>query len=68
MKVLFVVDSLSYGGAGRVVSILASQLAEMGFDISIAIMGQDVNRTQEIYAVDYRVNRFYINEFGKVTS
>lgn len=68
MKVLFVVDSLSYGGAGRVVSILASQLAEMGFEISIAIMGQDVNRTQEIYAVDYRVNRFYINEFGKVTS
>lgn len=50
-KVLITVTTLKGGGAERVVSVWASQLAEMGYDISLLIYG----RTDNEYAVDERV-------------
>lgn len=40
MKVLFIVDSLNYGGAGRVVSLIASELCKGKNTIEILLLGQ----------------------------
>ena len=57
MKIMFVVPSLSGGGAERVVSIWSSVLSELGDDISIIIM----YGTDNEYIVSSKVNRYYLS-------
>ena len=51
-KIVFVIESLAGGGAERVVSILANDLARSGYDISILMIFEDVVK----YHIDSKVN------------
>ena len=53
MKILFVLHTLTSGGAERVTSLLASHWAAAGHDVTIATMGAG----QDFYALDLRVKR-----------
>lgn len=55
-KILMVVGVLYGGGAERVVSIWASQLAQNGYDVSLLLLG----RREKEYAIDERVKIYTI--------
>ena len=55
-KVLFAVSTLTSGGAERVVSVWASQLAFSGYDVSILLSG----RTENEYVISDKINVYCI--------
>ena len=57
-KVLFAITGLGGGGAERVVSVWASQLAQRGYDVGILTFA----RKEGEYAVDPKVARFIVTE------
>ncbi|MBQ4157050.1 MAG: glycosyltransferase [Clostridia bacterium] len=57
-KYLFVIRSMTGGGAERVVSVLASRMARKGSDISIIAY----DRTENDYPVDPAVKMYYMPE------
>ena len=57
MKILFVIPSLSKGGAERVISILASELVKQGYNASILIYF----KTENEYEVDDNVKKIYLS-------
>lgn len=72
-KLLFVIDQLEYGGAGRVASILINELASRGYDVSVitAIRYHKINYT---LAGSVKVKEWYEPEpvkhgfFGRIAN
>ena len=52
MRVLFVTGTLSHGGAQRVISVVANQLAELGHEVSMIVF----RRYENEYPVSSKVN------------
>jgi len=61
LKILFVTSSLTSGGAEKVMSILASECAEMGAEVSLVIM-TDKKRT---YSISEKVTCYTIDSNNK---
>lgn len=59
MKFLFVIPSLSKGGAERVVSVLASELTEQGHEATVLIYF----KTENEYEVSENVKKVYLSEY-----
>lgn len=57
-KILFAITGLGGGGAERVVSVWASQLAEKGYDVGILTFA----RKEGEYAVDSKVTRLTVSD------
>lgn len=57
MSVLFIIQHLSDGGAERVVSILASKLAEKGINVSVLLYFPTDNE----YELSSFVNKMYLS-------
>ena len=51
MRILFVTGTLSHGGAQRVISVVANQLAEFGHDVSLIVF----RRYEDEYPINERV-------------
>ena len=60
-RILFSIISMSGGGAQRVVSVWASQLAEKGYDVGILTYA----RKEGEYAVNDKVKRFVVTKNAK---
>lgn len=58
MKFLFVIPSLSDGGAERVISVLASELTEQGHEATVLIYF----KTENEYEVSKNVKKVYLSE------
>jgi glycosyltransferase involved in cell wall biosynthesis len=58
LKLLFLIHSLSSGGAERVLSILANYWAEQGWEVTIATM---TSSQSDFYAIDDRIIRHELN-------
>ncbi len=58
MKFLFVIPSLSKGGAERVVSVLASALVEMGHEASVLVYF----KTENEYEMSESVKKIYLSD------
>ncbi|WP_026494393.1 glycosyltransferase family 4 protein [Butyrivibrio sp. WCD3002] len=56
IRICFATPQLSYGGAERVVSVLAGKLAELGHDVSIIIY----DRKNDEYQTSDKVKRYYL--------
>ncbi len=57
MKIMFVIPSLSFGGAERVVSVLSNELVAQGNDVQILIYF----RTENEYPTDITVKKVYLS-------
>lgn len=68
-KVVFFIDSLTIGGAERVVSVLSDRLVEQDYDVSIVMLF----RREIVYQINPKVHILYADELsvssfiGKVT-
>lgn len=60
-KIMFIVPVLSHGGAERVVSVLSSQMAEMGYDVEIILY----SRSQKEYPVSPKASIFVLSAHVK---
>lgn len=56
LKIMFLIPTLSYGGAERVISVLASKCAENGHEISLIVL----KKMPCEYEVSSRVNTYYL--------
>ena len=57
-KVVFVNSSLSGGGAERVMTLLANQMAEDGYDVVMVLCVHN----EEVYKLNEKVKYYYLNE------
>lgn len=68
-KVVFFIDSLTIGGAERVVSVLSDRLVKQNYDVSIVMLF----KREIVYQINPKVHIIYANEltantcFGKTT-
>lgn len=68
-KVVFFIDSLTIGGAERVVSVLSDRLVKQDYDVSIVML----LKREIVYQINSKVHILYANEltantyFGKTT-
>lgn len=60
-KILFVNNSLSNGGAERVMTILANEFCRRGYLTDMLILN---SKAQETYVLDGRINRIYFDSNG----
>ena len=62
MKIVFVTPGMTFGGAERVISILANNWCDMGNDVSIFITGTNKS---PVYELDKRINVEYYADFNE---
>lgn len=62
MKIAFVTPGMTFGGAERVISILANNWCDMGHDVSIFITGTNKS---PVYELDKRINVEYYADFNE---
>lgn len=58
-KVVFLINSLSAGGAERVLSIIANELVREGFDVEMIFLEKN-----EFYKLDERIQKIYLSKLG----
>lgn len=62
MKIAFVTPGMTFGGAERVISILANNWCDMGHDVSMFITGTNKS---PVYELDKRINVEYYADFNE---